>query len=134
VAEIGKIATKDWIRRNDYDYAAPVISYELPVDSDDDTTLKDVIPHPIDDLPQYVLEKEYLRQEVKECLSQLAKSEREFIELRFGFTDGTAYHRTEIAASWKLPIKEVILLERRAMQSLRNLPQVRRLKQEFLDI
>ena len=106
---------------NDYN----IVSIDMPVAGEDnESTLKEFIPSK-EDLPNDIVEKIALREEITKALAELTDKEREIILRRFGFIDGKIYTLEEIGNMMGITRERVRQIE---MKSLRKLKKPTRSK------
>jgi len=103
------------------------ISLEVPMGSDGDMRLQDVIEDesiiPIDD----VLIRESFEEQLHGLLDQLDAKERDIIKRRFGFDGKDAETLAEIGADMKLSRERIRQIEERALTKLRRTQRARQL-------
>jgi RNA polymerase nonessential primary-like sigma factor len=107
------------------------VSLEIKVGRDKDTELVDLLqteePTPEDELLY-----EGLRRDLQNLLDDLTSREREVIELRYGFKDGTFYSLSDIGLILDLSRERVRQVEAKALQKLRQ-PRRRNQVRDYFD-
>lgn len=107
------------------------VSLEIKVGKDQDTELVDLLE--TEDLsPEESLMNESLRRDLHNLLLDLTKREREVIELRYGFGDGTSYSLADIGRNLELSRERVRQIEAKALQKLRQ-PRRRNLIRDYFE-
>jgi RNA polymerase nonessential primary-like sigma factor len=95
------------------------VSLEVKVGKDKDTELVDLLE--TEGLtPEDSLVSESLRRELQDLLSELTTREREVIQMRYGFKDGTTYSLADIGRALELSRERVRQIEAKALQKLRQ--------------
>lgn len=107
------------------------VSLEIKVGKDKDTELADLLESQ-ELTPEASAINEALRQDLQGLLDHLTHQEREVIQLRYGFRDGTAHSLFDIGQILNLSRERVRQIEVRALQKLRH-PQRRILIQDYLE-
>lgn len=95
------------------------VSLEVKVGKDKDTELVDLIETE-GITPEDSLVSESLRRELQDLLSELTTREREVIQMRYGFKDGTTYSLADIGRALDLSRERVRQIEAKALQKLRQ--------------
>jgi RNA polymerase nonessential primary-like sigma factor len=95
------------------------VSLEIKVGKEKDTELVDLLETE-DISPEESLINESLRRDLHNLLSDLTTREREVIELRYGFEDGTSYSLADIGRTLELSRERVRQIEAKALQKLRQ--------------
>ena len=95
------------------------LSLDAPVSEEDDTPLGDAIEQEQSD-PLEVVTENGLHEQIEEVLARLKAREREVIELRFGFRDGTKHTLEEIGQDLHVTRERVRQIEERALRKLRS--------------
>jgi len=111
-------------------------AYEpLSLDSsreDSDSTLAELISNNEHLDMQELTERMELRSCLNIALSQLPLRDREVLEYRFGYVDGSAKTLEDVARKYNLTRERIRQIESRALRNLRNLSRTYRLR-DFLD-
>ncbi|MCU0537850.1 MAG: RNA polymerase sigma factor SigC [Hydrococcus sp. Prado102] len=95
------------------------VSLEVKVGKDKDTELVDLLETE-GITPEDSLINESLRKELQDLLSELTTREREVIQMRYGFKDGTTYSLADIGRALDLSRERVRQIEAKALQKLRQ--------------
>jgi RNA polymerase nonessential primary-like sigma factor len=95
------------------------VSLEVKVGKDKDTELVDLLETE-SITPEDSLVSESLRRELQDLLSELTTREREVIQMRYGFKDGTTYSLADIGRALDLSRERVRQIEAKALQKLRQ--------------
>jgi RNA polymerase nonessential primary-like sigma factor len=95
------------------------VSLEVKVGKDKDTELVDLLETE-DSSPEDNLVSESLRKDLQHLLADLTTREREVIQMRYGFQDGTSYSLADIGRALDLSRERVRQIEAKALQKLRQ--------------
>lgn len=95
------------------------VSLEVKVGKDKDTELVDLLETE-DASPEDNLVNESLRKDLQHLLADLTTREREVIQMRYGFRDGTSYSLADIGRALDLSRERVRQIEAKALQKLRQ--------------
>lgn len=106
------------------------VSLEVKVGKEKDTELIDLLETAAIS-PEDSLMQEALSQDLQDLMADLTEREREVIELRYGFQDGTAYSLSEIGQKLDLSRERVRQIEVRALQKLRQPRRRNRVRDYF---
>jgi len=104
------------------------LSLEMPVGSEQDTELGDLLEDESSPQPSSVASAHLLREQMRELLDELSPRERQVISLRFGLRDGHAYSLEEVGDKLALTRERVRQIEARALRRLRHLRGSQRLR------
>lgn len=95
------------------------ISLEVKVGKEKDTELVDLL-ETSEASPEESLINEALQKDLESLLSDLTTREKEVIQLRYGFKDGTSYSLADIGRVLELSRERVRQIETKALQKLRQ--------------
>jgi RNA polymerase nonessential primary-like sigma factor len=95
------------------------VSLEVKVGKDKDTELLDLLETESAS-PEDNLVSEALRKDLQHLLADLTSREREVIQMRYGFSDGTTYSLADIGRALELSRERVRQIEAKALQKLRQ--------------
>lgn len=95
------------------------VSLEVKVGKDKDTELLDLLETESAS-PEENLVNESLRKDLQHLLADLTSREREVIQMRYGFSDGTTYSLADIGRALDLSRERVRQIEAKALQKLRQ--------------
>jgi RNA polymerase nonessential primary-like sigma factor len=95
------------------------VSLEVKVGKDKDTELVDLLETE-NASPEDHLVNESLRKDLQHLLADLTTREREVIQMRYGFKDGTSYSLADIGRALDLSRERVRQIEAKALQKLRQ--------------
>ncbi len=97
-----------------------LVSLDVPVGEDGETTLGDMLAHHDEDFAEIVAVNE-LRQRLAAVLAQLSERERRVLELRFGIHDGQTYTLEEIGCRFGITRERIRQIEVKALRKLKRL-------------
>lgn len=96
------------------------LSMQQPVWADQDTTFQEITADTRIEIPDVSVEKQMMRQHVRNLLTTLSPKERRIIRLRFGIEDGNQKSLSEIGNLFGLSKERVRQLESRALYRLKQ--------------
>jgi RNA polymerase primary sigma factor len=97
------------------------LSLDVPINSDEDVTLGDVIGNKMEgEAPEAEVSAGLLREEVAEALETLAPRERLVLDLRFGLTRPQQHTLAEVGHQLGISRERVRQIERTALRKLRS--------------
>ena len=97
------------------------LSLDVPISSDEDVTLGDVIGNKVEgENPETEVSAGLLREEVAEALETLAPRERLVLDLRFGLTKPRQHTLAEVGSQLGISRERVRQIERTALRKLRS--------------
>src|SRR3954449_2736309 len=97
------------------------LSLDVPISSDEDVTLGDVISNKVEvENPENEVSAGLLREEVAEALESLAPRERLVVDLRFGITKPRQHTLAEVGHELGISRERVRQIERTALRKLRS--------------
>lgn len=100
-------------------FSNDVVSLDTPVAGSDDTRFGDFIESD-EPLPEDMLEKENMKEEVRKALNKLSPKERSIIELRFGLNNHAPLSLKDIGEIYQLTKERIRQIEKKVMLSLAN--------------
>jgi RNA polymerase primary sigma factor len=103
------------------------VSLQQPVGEEGETELQDVIEQVNGASPLEEATAELLRDDLSNALKLLPPREREIINLRFGLRDQRQHTLEEVGKEFNLTRERVRQIEARALQQLRESPEMRSL-------
>jgi RNA polymerase primary sigma factor len=103
------------------------VSLQQPVGEEGETELQDVIEQVNGVSPLEEATAELLRDDLSNALKLLPPREREIINLRFGLRDQRQHTLEEVGKEFNLTRERVRQIEARALQQLRESPEMRSL-------
>jgi RNA polymerase primary sigma factor len=103
------------------------VSLQQPVGEEGETELQDVIEQVSGTSPLEEATAELLRDDLSNALKLLPPREREIINLRFGLKDQRQHTLEEVGKEFNLTRERVRQIEARALQQLRESPEMRSL-------
>ena len=106
-------------------------SLATPVGDDNASTISDFIKDDDTPTPEDIANKDYLKKQIQEVLSQLSDRERKVIELRFGLQDGVARTLEEVGREFKVTRERIRQIESKALKKLNN-KDVEKLLKDYL--
>ncbi|MCL4392843.1 sigma-70 family RNA polymerase sigma factor [Patescibacteria group bacterium] len=106
-------------------------SLATPVGDDNSSTVSDFIKDDDTPTPEDVANKDYLRKQIQEVLSNLSDRERKVIELRFGLQDGVARTLEEVGREFKVTRERIRQIESKALKKLNN-KEVEKLLKDYI--
>jgi RNA polymerase primary sigma factor len=112
-------------------YAAKILSLDIPIGNEGESTLAEFIPAPDDENPEFIVLRGSLREELLLALDKLKERERRVLLLRFGFVDGQARTLEEIAKIFNVTRERVRQIQEKALRKLRH-PSISKGLRDFL--
>jgi len=104
------------------------MSLETPVGSEENSVLVDFIPDDSLASPVEETNRELLREQMHEILSQLSDREREVLSLRFGLADGESRTLEEVGQRFGVTRERIRQIEAKALRKLRHPTRSRKLR------
>ncbi len=95
------------------------ISLETPVGEDNEEELGNLLEDPLIQSPLELMERSQLQENVALALQDLSDRERDVLQLRYGFIDGTSHTLSEIGELLHVSRERVRQIETKALQKLR---------------
>ena len=95
------------------------ISLETPVDEDNEEELGNLLEDPLTQSPMEFMELSQMQEYVALALQDLSDRERDVLQLRYGFLDGTSHTLAEVGEMLHVSRERVRQIETKALQKLR---------------
>ncbi|MBI4120186.1 MAG: sigma-70 family RNA polymerase sigma factor [Parcubacteria group bacterium] len=106
------------------------VSLESPVgDSDEDSTLGELIEDEKTLLPSQVAARQLLADQIKEILKDLAPREQKILQMRFGLDDGATHTLEEVGREFGVTRERIRQIEAKALEKIRIHERVERLRE-----
>ncbi len=110
-----------------------IISLELPIGEDDESTLLDFIEDKSIPTPEESLDREMLKNDLEKLMEDvLTTRERQVIRMRYGFVDGNPKTLEEVGNYFKVTRERIRQIESKALAKLRA-PGRKRKMSDYLD-
>ncbi|MGH8103248.1 MAG: sigma-70 family RNA polymerase sigma factor, partial [bacterium] len=105
-----------------------IISLELPIGEDDESTLLDFIEDKTIPTPEESLDKEMLKEDLERLMDDvLSEREKVVIRMRYGFEDGDPKTLEEVGKFFEVTRERIRQIEAKALTKLRNPGRKRRI-------
>ncbi len=104
------------------------VSIDMPVGTEDNSSLGDFIPDDSMPLPSEAASDELLREHIHGVLDQLSRREREVLEMRFGLGDGQSHTLEEVGQAFGVTRERIRQIEAKALRKLRHPVRSRKLR------
>ncbi len=106
------------------------VSLESPVgDSDEDSTLGDLIEDEKTLLPSQVAAQQLLADQIKKILKDLAPREQKILTMRFGLEDGATHTLEEVGKEFGVTRERIRQIEAKALDKIRVHDQIQKLRE-----
>ncbi|MEK7500689.1 MAG: sigma-70 family RNA polymerase sigma factor [Patescibacteria group bacterium] len=106
------------------------VSLESPVgDSDEDSTLGELIEDEKTLLPSQVAARQLLADQIKEILKDLAPREQRILQMRFGLDDGATHTLEEVGREFGVTRERIRQIEAKALEKIRIHEKLERLRE-----
>ena len=106
------------------------VSLESPVgDSDEDSTLGELIEDEKTLLPSQVAAHQLLRDQIKDIITDLSPREQKILTMRFGLEDGTTHTLEEVGKEFGVTRERIRQIEAKALEKIRLHERIHRLKE-----
>ncbi|NOZ73306.1 MAG: RNA polymerase sigma factor RpoD [Chloroflexi bacterium] len=104
------------------------MSLEMPVGSEDNSSLGDFIEDESLPAPADAASHQLLREQMQEILGELSERERKVLEMRFGLVDGTSHTLEEVGLEFGVTRERIRQIEAKALRKLRHPLRSRKLR------
>ena len=111
-------------------YLQDVVSLEMPISEDKESSLKTLIADPFTPSPEKTASLSVLKEQLKKVIQDLNPKERKIISLRYGLEDGIEHTLEEIGKLFGITRERVRQIELKALEKLKNHPMILKLKEE----
>ncbi|MEK7609353.1 MAG: sigma-70 family RNA polymerase sigma factor [Patescibacteria group bacterium] len=106
------------------------VSLESPVgDSDEDSTLGELIEDEKTLLPSQVAAHQLLRDQIKDIITDLSPREQKILTMRFGLEDGATHTLEEVGKEFGVTRERIRQIEAKALEKIRLHERIHRLKE-----
>ena len=106
------------------------VSLESPVgDSEEDSTLGDLIEDEKTLLPSQVAAQQLLADQIKQILKDLAPREQKILTMRFGLEDGATHTLEEVGKEFGVTRERIRQIEAKALDKIRVHEQIQKLRE-----
>ncbi|MBI2052267.1 MAG: sigma-70 family RNA polymerase sigma factor [Candidatus Sungbacteria bacterium] len=106
------------------------VSLESPVgDSDEDSTLGELIEDEKTLLPSQVAAHQLLRDQIKEIITDLSPREQKILQMRFGLEDGATHTLEEVGKEFGVTRERIRQIEAKALDKIRAHERIQKLKE-----
>ena len=97
-----------------------VLSIEMPVGDEEDSTLSDFIPDEKNSTPAQLAARALLRDLIKEIMVDLTEREQEILKMRFGLSDGVSHTLEEVGKVFGVTRERIRQIEAKALEKIRD--------------
>jgi RNA polymerase primary sigma factor len=101
-------------------YEPEPVSLALPIGSDGESTLEEVIPDDRSSSPAEIAARNLLSVALQRALSKLPAREREVLEMRYGLVDGRAHTLEEVGQHFGVTRERIRQIESKSLRKLRH--------------
>ena len=106
------------------------VSLESPVgDSDEDSTLGELIEDEKTLLPSQVAAHQLLRDQIRAIINDLSPREQKILQMRFGLEDGATHTLEEVGKEFGVTRERIRQIEAKALEKIRSHEQTHRLRE-----
>lgn len=106
------------------------VSLESPVgDSDEDSTLGELIEDEKTLLPSQVAARQLLADQIREILKDLSPREQKILQMRFGLNDGATHTLEEVGKEFGVTRERIRQIEAKALEKIRSHEQLGKLRE-----
>jgi len=104
------------------------MSLEMPIGSEDNSSLGDFIPDDSEPAPESQASRQLLKEQMQDVLEGLSDRERKVLELRFGLQDGRTRTLEEVGQEFGVTRERIRQIEAKALRKLRHPIRSRKLR------
>lgn len=104
------------------------MSLEMPIGSEDNSSLGDFIPDDSEPAPENQASRQLLKEQMQDVLEGLSDRERKVLELRFGLQDGRTRTLEEVGQEFGVTRERIRQIEAKALRKLRHPIRSRKLR------
>lgn len=97
-----------------------VLSIEMPIGDEEDSTLSDFIPDERSSTPSQLAARALLRDLIKEILVDLQDREQKILKMRFGLDDGVNHTLEEVGKAFGVTRERIRQIEAKALEKIRE--------------
>ncbi len=97
-----------------------VLSIEMPVGDEDDSTLSDFIPDEKNPSPAQSTARAMVRDLIKEIMIDLSDREQQILKMRFGLEDGVSHTLEEVGKAFGVTRERIRQIEAKALDKIRE--------------
>ncbi|MBI5220416.1 MAG: sigma-70 family RNA polymerase sigma factor [Candidatus Liptonbacteria bacterium] len=97
-----------------------VLSIETPIGDEEDSTLSDFIPDEKNLSPAQLAARAYLRDLIKDVLTDLSEREQKILNMRFGLEDGVTHTLEEVGKVFGVTRERIRQIEAKALEKIRE--------------
>jgi len=97
-----------------------VLSIEMPVGDEDDSTLSDFIPDEKNPTPAQSTARAMVRDLIKEIMIDLSEREQQILKMRFGLEDGVSHTLEEVGKAFGVTRERIRQIEAKALDKIRE--------------
>ncbi|MDP3764222.1 MAG: sigma-70 family RNA polymerase sigma factor [bacterium] len=106
------------------------VSLESPVgDSDEDSTLGELIEDEKTLLPSQVAAQQLLRDQIKSIIDDLSPREQKILQMRFGLEDGATHTLEEVGKEFGVTRERIRQIEAKALDKIRGHERIHKLRE-----
>jgi RNA polymerase primary sigma factor len=97
-----------------------VLSIEMPVGDEDDSTLSDFIPDEKNPSPAQSTARAMVRDLIQEIMIDLSEREQQILKMRFGLDDGVSHTLEEVGKAFGVTRERIRQIEAKALDKIRE--------------
>lgn len=110
-----------------------IISLEIPIGEEGDSVLSDILEDKKQALPLLMTARTFLKEKIKNILSDLTPREQKIIEMRFGLNNGVNYTLEEVGKKFKITRERIRQIEAKALERIRKHKEIKELEEYRFD-